>query len=223
VQAMCFSPQADLVGGAVIGAIGLDALRHVQRRRDMLALAALPLVLGVHQLIESIVWWGLKGDVPHRLGSVALWAYLLIAFVLLPILVPVAVLWSEPTKRRQLLMAPFVAIGVVVAGLLLTAMLRGPVTVQLRPYHLSYGIQLKDSLPVIALYVTAVCGALLCSGHRHVVMFGAVNLVAIGVIAWLTVDGFASVWCGWAAVTAGFIAAKMRWTEPTRSAHVALA
>ena len=39
------------------------------------------------------------------------------------------------------------------------------------------------------------CGALLISGYRNVVIFGAVNLFAVIVIAWLTISGFASIWC----------------------------
>jgi hypothetical protein len=31
---MCFSPQADVVGGLVICAIGIDAVRHVRQRRE---------------------------------------------------------------------------------------------------------------------------------------------------------------------------------------------
>jgi hypothetical protein len=210
---MCFSPQADLVGGAVIAAIGVDAVRHVPRRHGHLALAVLPLLLGAHQMIESIVWLSLQGHVPHGIGRVALWAYLLIALVVLPIFVPLAVVLSEPTRRQRWLMAPFVVIGTCVAGVLLAAMVRGSVSVQLRPYHLSYGIKLHDSLPVIVCYVVAVCGALLLSRNRHMVVFGIVNVVAIGVIAWLTIDGFASVWCAWAAITSGAIAAKMRLTH----------
>ena len=42
---VCYSPQADLVGGIVIGAIGIDALRHVDHKNDHLALASLPLLL----------------------------------------------------------------------------------------------------------------------------------------------------------------------------------
>ena len=82
---MCFSPQADLVGGLVISGIGVDVVRHVHRRRDHMALAALPLILGAHQLDEAFVWWGQEGHVPSAIGHVALWIYLLIAFVLLPI------------------------------------------------------------------------------------------------------------------------------------------
>jgi len=52
---VCFSPQADLVGGAVVTLIGVDALRHVRARGEIM-LASLPLMLGAHQLVESLVW-----------------------------------------------------------------------------------------------------------------------------------------------------------------------
>jgi hypothetical protein len=86
-----------LVGGVVISAIGVDAVRHVRQRRELIALAWLPLLLGAHQLIEAIVWLWLQGHVPRGAGHVALWAYLLIALVVLPVLVPLAVIALEPT------------------------------------------------------------------------------------------------------------------------------
>lgn len=207
---MCFSPQADLVGGIVVGAIGIDAVRNVHRHHDRIALAALPLLLGTHQVIEAFVWLGLQGHMPHEVGRVALWAYLLIAFVILPVFVPLAVLSNEPLRRRRSAMAPLVALGVVVAGVLFAAMVRGPVNVRLHPYHLAYGIELSHEGVIVGLYVLAVCGTLLLSSRRRMVTFGIVNVVAVGVIAWLTIDGFASVWCGWAAITSGAIALHMR-------------
>jgi hypothetical protein len=155
--------------------------------------------------------------VPATVGRVALWIYLLIAFVLLPIFVPIAVYALEPSRRRKLLMVPFIAIGTVVAAWLLVAMVRGPLGVTVHPYHLAYTIKPGHGLLVITLYVVACCGTLLFSGERHVVFFGALNLVAVAVIAKLTVDGFASVWCGWAAVTSGVIALHMRFARPHRA------
>ncbi|HUY29689.1 MAG TPA: DUF6629 family protein [Acidimicrobiales bacterium] len=207
---MCFSPQADLVGGAVVAALGVDAIRHVHRHHGHVAIAALPLVLGAHQLDESLVWWGLQGHVSASVGRVAMWVYLSIAFVLLPIYVPAAVLALERSARRRWAMAPFVVLGAGVSAALLAAMIHGPVHVRLAPYHLSYGMRLGDGGLVVVLYVVAVCGALLCSSERPVVLFGVVNLVAIAVIAVLTVDGFTSVWCGWAAVSSGAIVVYLR-------------
>jgi hypothetical protein len=211
---VCFSPEADVVGGLVICAIGVDAVRHAGQRRELTALAWIPLLLGAHQLIESLVWLWLQGHVPRGIGHVALWAYLLIAFVVLPVLIPLAVIALEPTTRRKQMMAPFALTGAVIAGVLLAAMIRGPVRVRLAPHHLSYGIRVTDGLLIVALYVVAVCGPLLVSGYRNVVAFGVVNLVAVIIIARLTISGFASVWCGWAAVSSAAITLHCRFAKP---------
>ena len=195
---MFLCAQPDLVGGTVIAAIGIGAIRNAHKRHRQVALATLPLLLGTHQLIEAFVWLGLQGHVTDGLERIALWAYLLIAFVVLPFFVPLAVLIDEPIGRRRWIMAPLVGLGMVVASILFAALVHGPVNVRLRPYHLAYAIDLSHGAVVVVFYVIAICGTLLLSTRRRVVTFGAVNLVAVGVIAWLTIDGFASVWCGWA-------------------------
>jgi len=198
----------------VIGAIGIYAVRHVRQRREFVAVAWIPLLLGAHQFIEALVWLWLQGHVPRGIGQVALWAYLLIAFVVLPVFIPLAVIALEPTRRRKGMMVPFALIGTVVGAILLAAKVRGPIGVRLASYHLSYSIRVPDGFLIIALYVVAVCGPLLMSGYRNVVIFGAVNLVAVIVIAKLTISGFASVWCGWAAVSSAAIALHCRNAEP---------
>jgi hypothetical protein len=211
---VCFSPQADVAGGLLICAIGVDAVRHIRQRREFIALAWIPVLLGAHQFIEALVWLWLQGHVPRGIGHVALWAYLLIAFVMLPVFIPLAIIALEPTRRRKQMMAPFVLLGTVIAVTLFAAMLRGPVSVKLAPYHLSYSIRLSDGFLVVALYVVAVCGPLLVSGYREVALFGVVNLVAVVVIARLTISGFASVWCGWAAVSSAAITLHCRFAKP---------
>jgi hypothetical protein len=211
---VCFSPQADVAGGLLICAIGVVAVRHIRQRREFIALAWIPVLLGAHQFIEALVWLWLQGHVPRGIGHVALWAYLLIAFVVLPVFVPLAVIALEPTRRRKQMMAPFAVLGFLIAMTLFAAMVRGPVGVRLDPYHLSYSIRLSDGFWVVALYVVAVCGPLLVSGYRNVALFGVVNLVAVIVIARLTISGFASVWCGWAAVSSAAVTLHCRFAKP---------
>lgn len=98
--------------------------------------------------------------------------------------------------------------------ILFAAMVRGPVAVTLAPYHLSYGIRVTDGLLIVVLCVVAVCGALLISAHRDVAIFGAVNLVAVIVSARLTISGFASIWCAWAAVSSAAITLHCRLAKP---------
>jgi hypothetical protein len=207
---VCFSATADVVGGVVIGAIGIDALLHVKGRRRYWALASLPLLLAVHQLDEAFVWWGLQGHVPTAVGNVATWIYLTIAFVVLPVYVPVAILVLEPDRRRKLTMVPFVVLGVAVSGLLLAAMVRGPVTAELGNHFIGYSTDLRAGAVVVALYVAATCGSLIMSGVREIARFGVVNLIAVALLARLTFDGFASLWCAWAAISSAVFAIHLR-------------
>jgi len=124
--------------------------------------------------------------------------------------VPFAVLALEPTARRRWRMAPFIAVGFVVSALLLVAMIRSPIDAAHRQYHIAYSLTISHGGVVVGFYVLAVCGALLFSGYRHVAFFGAANVVAVALLARLTLDGFASLWCGYAAVSAGAIAFHMR-------------
>jgi hypothetical protein len=142
----------------------------------------------------------------------------LIAFVVLPILVPIAVLALEPTAQRRWRMFPFLALGVGVSTVLLIAMLRAPIDATHHPYHLAYSIQISHGGFVVGLYVLAVCGSLVFSGYRHVEIFGFANVVAVAILAYLTLDGFASLWCGYAALSAGAIAFHMRYAKPHREA-----
>lgn len=207
---MCFSAPADLVGGVVIGAIGVDVLRHVNGRGRYSMLAALPLLFALHQLDEAFVWWGLQGHVSPRVGHIATLLYLVFAFVILPVYVPVAILLLEPPGRRRWKMVPFVALGAVVSALLLAAMVRGPVVSSLGSHFIAYSTDLHAGKLVVMLYVAATCGALIFSGIHDIARFGIVNLIAVALLASLTIDGFASVWCAWAAFTSAAFAIHLR-------------
>ena len=111
------------------------------------------------------------------------------------------------------MMAPFAWTGTVIAVILFAVMVRGSVGVKLAPYHLSYGIRVTDGLLIVALCVVAVCGPLLMSGYRNVVIFGAVNVVAVIVIARLTISGLAPIRCAWAAVSCAAITLHCRFAK----------
>jgi hypothetical protein len=214
---MCFSPEADIGAGLLVGAIGLDALRHVRRPGERW-LAALPLVFAVHQLVEAFAWWGLQGRVPQPLGHAAEYVYLAIAFGVLPILVPLAV-GALDTRAQRTRNGIFVAIGTVVAIDLMWAVARGPVTATINGHYIAYQVDLWHGGTLVVLYVLATCGALLASDLPHVRAWGAVNLVAVVVLALVNQAAFISLWCVWAAITSVAIAVHLRRTPSGRAAR----
>ena len=211
---MCFAPQADVVGGLVVGAIGVDAFRHLRGRNSHLLLAGLPLLLGAHQLDEAFVWWGLEGQVPHEVGRVALWIYLLIAFVVVPTFVPIAVLALETTPHRRRSMMPFVVLGVQSRRCSGGDAAR-PIGVTEHPIT-SRTASTSVTAASSSLYVVATCGVVVLRipPYRNL---GVANLIAVALLAWLTIDGFASLWCAYAALAAGAIALHMRYAKPHRA------
>jgi hypothetical protein len=212
---MCFSPEADLVGGIAIGAIGVDTLNHHRGRREI-AIASLPVLLAGHQLVETFVWWGLAGKVPAEAGRIAMWAYLLFAFCVLPLFVPLSLMSIEPDGRRRRFMRLFGAAGATVAAVLLFSLLLSGPSAAIGHAHIAYKVHIPGGGLIVAFYIMATCGPFLLSGYPHAVAFGVVNLAAALVIAWAIPNGFASIWCGWAAVTSGAIALHFRFAKKHR-------
>ncbi|MFF9260895.1 DUF6629 family protein, partial [Streptomyces longwoodensis] len=91
---MCWSATADLVAGTAVAAVGVASVARTRRARD-LPLAALPLLLGAHQLVEARVWHLGGGEGPATLA----WA--VIALPLLAVWVPVAVWCAGPGPARR--------------------------------------------------------------------------------------------------------------------------
>jgi hypothetical protein len=205
---MCFSATADLVVGTITVAAGVDAMVHVNRPAQRLV-AALPLVLGAHQLVETLVWWGLSGDVSESTGRAATWVYLAIAFGIVPVLVPLAVGASE-TRMHGWRTTAFTSIGLAVSATLMWAVVRGPVSASIEGRHIAYDADLWHGGVIVGLYVLVTCGSLLASRHREVRWFGAGNLVAVAALAWLAQTALISLWCGWAAATSVAIAVMLR-------------
>ncbi len=206
---MCYSPEADLVAGLVVGAAGIDALRHVDDRRD-LALAAVPLVLAAHQLIEAVGWWGLQDRVPEMAGTLAISAYLVIAMGVVPALVPYAVMRTERDPTRARLIVPFAVLGAVVSVVLLFSLAIGPYGATIGGRYIAYETTLPAAGAIGAAYVVAVCVPLLLSSHRRLVAFGVINVPIVLGLATLLSAGFISLWCVWAAVSSFVVTRHIR-------------
>jgi hypothetical protein len=175
------------------------------------ALASLPLLLAAHQLTEVFVWSDLQHRTPAvEVGGASVSLYAVVAFVIVPALVPWAVLAVEPANDRRRLMAPFAVLGCLVAAAYAGAIADRPVVAAIAGHHISYETGLTPGGTMAALYVVAVCVPLFASSHRRIVLFGAGNAVAVAVLVLLAQEELTSLWCAWAAVTSVFIAVHLR-------------
>jgi hypothetical protein len=216
---VCFSPEADFVSGAVIGMVGVATLTKARSLREV-PLAALPLAFAVHQVAEGFVWLGLEGKVSGSLGNFALHVYVLYAWAMLPLVAPLSAALVEADERRRRAMYGFVAVGALVSGYLLWAVVHESVGARIVEHTIQYrGVGGLAGLATV-LYVIAVCGTLLLSSHRRIVWFGVVNLLAVIAIVWVQADALTSLWCTWAALVSVLI--YMEFADRERTGEVLL-
>ncbi|MFF9059391.1 DUF6629 family protein [Streptomyces sp. NPDC014882] len=189
---MCWSATADLVAGAGVTAVGVACVARVRRVRD-LPLAALPLLLGVHQIVEAMVWDAGGGDGP----ATVVWT--VIALPLLAVWVPAGVWCAAPPRARRRL-GPVLAVGAATAAGLAYGLATGPVTAEIRGRTIGYATDLSHPVVLIAGYLLATVGSLLLSGDRRLLVLG--TFVAVGALFCWTLWRleFVSTWCAFAAV-----------------------
>ncbi|MFJ9030739.1 DUF6629 family protein [Streptomyces sp. NPDC102274] len=199
---MCWSATADLVVGAGITVVGVTCVARVRAVRN-LPLAALPLLLGAHQIIESVVWRSGGGAGPATLA----WA--VIALPVLAVWVPFAVLLAAPPRARRRLVVP-AAIGLGTAAALSYFLVRRTVTAEIRGNTIGYVLGLPHTPLFVMAYLLATVGALLIGGDPMVRVLGMV--VAYGAVlcaAFWRLE-FLSTWCALAALASVLV---LVWTR----------
>jgi hypothetical protein len=207
---MCFSPQADFAAGAAVaGVVGVQTLRRVRVRRELIV-GALPLLLGIHQLVEGFVWLGLRGEISPRMGDTAKETYIVFAHAILPALVPLGFTLLEPERRRARWMWPLVALGVLLGMYLLWQATAYPVGAQLQARCIDYITHAPNDLVIGVLYVAVTCGPALMSSRRYLRWFGIVSLVGVIAAALVRVDELTSLWCVYVALVSVFILEHFR-------------
>lgn len=189
---MCWSATADLVAGTTVVAIGAACVARTRRARD-LPLAALPLLLGAHQIVESAVWRADGGTGPATVARAV------IALPLLALWVPLGVLCAAPPHARRLLMVPLAA-GTVTSAALGYCLADRPVTAEIRGHTLGYVLDLPRPGLLVAGYLLATVGSLLLSGDRWLRLLGVLAAVGAAICAALWRLEFISTWCAFAAV-----------------------
>ncbi|MFE4857911.1 DUF6629 family protein [Streptomyces sp. NPDC056670] len=190
---MCWSATADLVAGGAITSVGAVSVAMAAGRPRDLPLAALPLLLGLHQIVEAAVWHGNGGTGPATVA----WA--VIALPLLPLWLPVAVLCAAPAHARRRLLVPLAA-GAATSAALAHALATRTVTAEIRGHTVGYSLGLPQAGLVIVGYFLATIGSLLLSGDRGLVLLGVLVAVGAAVSFALWRQEYVSTWCACAAV-----------------------
>jgi len=184
------------------------------RRTADLPMAGLPLLLGAHQIVESLVWRSGGGTGP----ATVTWAA--IALPLLAVWVPVGVLCVAPPGAGRRLMIPLAA-GLATAAVLSYRLATHTVTADIRGHTVGYAVSLPGAEALVAGYLLATIGSLLLSGDRILRLLGVLVTVGAGTCWALWQAEFVSTWCAFAAVGSVVVYGWVReWSGPRGSTPV---
>ena len=198
---MCFSAEASFTAAAVLMPLGAAAMARAWRvDKSFVALCTLPLLFGLQQFAEGMVWVaGAAGDsaAVERYSLV----YIFFSWIVWPIWVPVSVYFLEPASRRPLFLA-FAIGGAMLGGLQFVPYLthEGWLTTTFLGRAIAYrDINLLDVLisreGVYALYLTFIIAPLLVSTRREAQIFGLLVLLAATITYFFFAFAYISAFC----------------------------
>jgi hypothetical protein len=197
---MCFSATASFTASAVLAVIGCGTLKNVSSRSQV-CLASIPLLFGIQQFAEGLLWLHFNGELPLWAGiwlpNVAQYLYLAIAFLLWPIWIPLSLHGVEEIELRKKILFLFVLAGVCLGLYTIAYGIGSNITSQASENSIQY--QSDFSYPPW-IYVSIVLIPCFISSFKGMKIFGLLALVSV-LIAWhLYFHAFTSVWCFFAAI-----------------------
>jgi len=196
---MCFSATASFITGGCLTVLGTLMVRRINKRSE-LPFAAIPLLFGIQQLVEGLLWIAIDHEM-LLLKTITTYLFTMFSHLLWPAYVPYAIAMMENSKDgwRHKLMWAFRAIGIVVALHLMVQVAIQPLTAVVDT-HIIYLSPFFYAWPMMLLYVTATCIVSLFSSHVWIRLFGLMVLISFVVCYLLYTQALFSVWCFFAAI-----------------------
>jgi hypothetical protein len=194
---MCFSAAASFSAAVVLTVIGVATFKKAQRKEEVL-FAMIPLLFGVQQFIEGVLWLSFKFDA-HQLNVLMTYAFTFFSHVLWPIYIPISIGLMETVPWRKKVIRAFQITGIAVGVYLLYFIISFPITSEIKG-HVVYVFPHFHKPLVLVLYIAATCVSAFFSSHRIVQMFGALALLLFLVAFWFYFVAFFSVWCFFSAI-----------------------
>ncbi len=188
---MCFSAQASFVAAITLTAIGIASIRQANDKTRLLA--CMPLVFAIQQLAEGVIWLG-----PNSHSSIpyAKNIFLIIAFFVWPLYIPIALFWIEKESRSKVLIGLCWPIGLFsVLGSAITLSKGSSVSIQ--DSHIYYNL---TALMGSSSYLIATIAPFLLSTERPLNLLGLAAVLSCIATYFIWYHYFVSVWCFFAAL-----------------------
>lgn len=198
---MCFSATASFITGGTLTVVGGATLSKSKNKKE-LPLASIPFLFGIQQIIEGIIWVSFRSIF---VNTIATYIYLFFAYVLWPILTPIAILLVETHPMRRRILQIFFVVGLVIGLYLLHSIITEPRKAHIINQSIAYNFHYAQNFFYVVPYVIVTTGSAIISSYKILKFFGLFTLIAFFISKWFYSVTFVSVWCFFAAVLSLFI------------------
>lgn len=207
---MCFSASASFGAGVVLTVIGVASIRKTQRSSQLL-FASIPLIFGMQQLAEGILWLTIPNSDFANTQKIFTYIFLFFAQVIWPLWVPIAFLLLEKNTTRKNIQKVLVGAGIIASISLAYCLMTFHVEAKIVGHHISYLQDYPSSLRNygILLYALATIVPPFFSHIKRMWLFG-IAIVISYVVSLLFYEHYVlSVWCFLASIISLLIYAVM--------------
>ena len=193
---MCFSATASFTAGTALSAVGIVTLSKIRRKTDIL-FATIPLLFGIQQLTEGVIWLSSQSSALH---TVMTYIFSVFSHVLWPTFIPLSILLMENIAWRRKILSAFVVVGSMVSLYLLYFLITEPIQAEIVGNSIAYNSPHFYVVPMLVFYFASTCISCLFSSHRFVNIFGMFAFASAIIAYQFWALTFISVWCFFAAV-----------------------
>ncbi|MDH5596593.1 MAG: hypothetical protein OEY44_00695 [Candidatus Peregrinibacteria bacterium] len=204
---MCFSPFASFVAAGGLGVAGTASLSKVREKKE-LALASIPLLFGLQQLTEGMIWVFYGTPV---WTAILTNIYAVFSHLLWPFFIPLSVFLVEPQRRRKRAIFIIFLLGVLVSIYILYFIIKSPISAEIVGKSIQYNYNGDYPVYTLAAYLMAVTLAPLFSSHRWIKAFGILLFLSAYISYHFYELTFFSVWCYFAAILSLIIVGHFHW------------
>lgn len=208
---MCFSAEASFTSAVLLTVVGYATVTE-SSRKDLKALAIVPLLFALQQFGEGVLWLTIaNGGNPAWLQEIFKWVFLFFAIVFWPVWMPVATIVAEKSpKRRRLMGIALLAGTLFVASQFIAIFMPGSsVEVNVVGSSIQYtpSFQYPDSVYIVLqwFYVFAAVSPFFFSSLRLMWVYAIANAATFTVAYLYYTQTFSSVWCFYAAVVSALL------------------
>jgi len=173
------------------------------RSKSEIPFAAIPLIFGVQQAVEGMIWLYPVG--PSVVHSCMTTDFSFISHVFWPVFIPVAVLLIEKVQWRRRALEVFMCVGFVMGLWLLYLFMTVPMHAVILNHSINYVSSHSYSIAEQYLYLVAACLCCLFSSHRYVNLFGLLVFFSAVLTSVFWSVTFVSVWCFFSAIVSAVI------------------